>query len=104
MGQNPSSNHFRRYKLRDAAKDGRLVVYRCINCRRTSYFLASDLVSVFGGDFDAHTPPFECSKCGRMEISVGFRIPTAGDVGHLVIRRPGPVRQIQTWYNAKFGD
>jgi len=49
VGQNPSSNHFRRYKLRDAANDGRLLVCQCQRCRRTVYYLASDLVETSAG-------------------------------------------------------
>jgi len=54
MGQNPNSNHFLRFKMRDAAKDDRLIICKCTSCRRTVVFLAKDLVEIKGGSWDPH--------------------------------------------------
>ena len=105
MVQNPSSNHFRRYTLRDAAKDGRLVICKCPSCRRTLHYLASDIAELLGGDWDAAQPPFPCSRCGSdRNMFVAMRLPLPGDYGHLQVRRPGPIRKTQTWRNVLLGD
>lgn len=80
MRQNPSSNQFRRYKLRDAANDVRLLVYGCINCRRASYFLASDLVPIFGAQFYA---PQACSRfpaARRLSLPRKWRLENTADL------------------------
>ena len=105
MGQNRNTNQFLRYKLRDAAKDGRVVICRCTGCRRTIHYLASDLCEVLSGDLDALYAPFPCSKCKTRDyIFVSLRLPAAGDYGHLLIRRPGPVKVTQTWRTVRLGD
>lgn len=76
MGQNPSSNHFRKYRLGDAAKDGRVLMCKCTGCRRNVYYLAEDLVELLGGDWDPALAPFECSRCGTDRyIFVAMRLP-----------------------------
>jgi hypothetical protein len=100
----PASSRFQRYKLRDAAKDGRIITYKCLVCRCTTNFLAADLITIYSADQDAHDPVFKCSRCDSWDIFVSFRIPAAGDYGSLLIRRPGPVRKTQTWRTVKLGD
>jgi hypothetical protein len=93
------------YRLRDAAEANQLVVVRCVRCRRSARYLATDLVTLMDPLRPAHDPPFDCSQCGTTaNMKVGLHSPAAGDYGHLVVRRPGPVRHIQTWYSARLGD
>jgi hypothetical protein len=83
-----------------------LIIIRCAHCRRLVRFLASDLIEVLGDPFaPADRAPFECSQCRRRDwLSVTLHSPAPGDVGHLVVRRPGPVRKIRTWRSVKLGD
>lgn len=105
MGQNPSSNKFLRFKMRDAARDERLIVCKCTQCRRVVRFLASDLVEIKGPAWDPHIPPFPCGKCKTADyVFVQIVIPLPGDYGSLEVRRPGPVRTTQTWRSVKLGD
>ena len=95
----------KRHRLRDAAAEGQLVIVRCNLCRRTATYLATDLVALLDPARDALRPPFRCSKCGNEQfIRVSVRVPYAGDWGHLQVRRPGPVRVIQTWRTVRLGD
>ena len=76
---------------------------KCGGCNRTVYFLASDLEKIIGGDHYAHVPPFECSRCRTEEfVMMAIHHPSAEDIGHIVVRRPGP--PVLRWYNAKLGD
>lgn len=105
MGQNPSSNRFLCFKMRDAAKDGRLIICKCALCRRVVRFLAADLEETKDPGWDPHVPPFPCSKCKTTDyIFVEIKIPVPGDYGSLMVRRPGPVRKTQTWRNVLLGD
>lgn len=93
------------YTLRAAAEHGQLLVLRCNLCHRAVTFLASDLIRVLDPDRDALQPPFRCSSCGEIHfLRVTLRLPEAGDWGHLVIRRPGPIIHTQTWRNVRLGD
>ena len=95
----------RRYSLRQAADDGQLVIVRCGLCRRTTHFLATDLVTMFDPNRSAYEPAFGCSNCKRDDyISVKLRMPATGDYGDLLVRRPGPVKRIQTWVTVRLGD
>jgi hypothetical protein len=95
----------KRYRLQDAANDKRLLVVRGNNCMRTVYYLASDLLPILSPNRDAHQPPFPCSRCGTdASVQVKLRLPAPGDYGHLQVRRPGPVRHIQTWQTVMLGD
>jgi hypothetical protein len=95
----------KRYRLRDAANDGQLLVVRCRRCRRSARYLASDLVTILDPMRDAALPPFPCSKCEREDtIKVTFHSPSVGDYGHLVVRRPAGVRTIQMWKSVRLGD
>lgn len=94
------------YTLKAAANDGLLLVVRCMRCRGPAVrFLAIDLVKFRDPYRYADEPPFACSKCGTAEfVRVKFHQPSLGDYGHLDVRRPGPVRHIQTWRTVKLGD
>jgi predicted RNA-binding Zn-ribbon protein involved in translation (DUF1610 family) len=93
------------FGLQRAAELGNLLVLRCRRCRRTSYFLPADLVEVYG-DMEVDDFRLPCSKCGTSEMVrvEELRTPKPGDYGSLDIRRPGPVKHIQTWRTVKLGD
>lgn len=93
------------YTLRHAAEAHQLVECRCTLCRRLVRYLAADLVTILHPDRDALEPPFTCSGCGKTEyIHVKLTSAASGDYGHLLVRRPGPVRLIRTWRWVKLGD
>ena len=95
----------KRLRLSDAAGLGMLVIQRCNLCRRTTYFLASDLVEVFGPDREAKTVHFACSRCQSADwIDVRLRSPDPGDYGHLQVRRPGQIVTTQLWRTVRLGD
>lgn len=93
------------YRLRDAAEANQLIVVRCLGCRQSVRYLASDLTTLLDPLRPAHEPPFPCSRCGTdRDMKVRLHSPAIGDYGHLVVRRPGPVKHIQTWRSVKLGD
>ena len=93
------------YPLKAAAQSGQLLVVTCSRCHRTVHFLATDLIEFISGEKDTALAPFPCSRCGKKDcIRVTVRTPYSGDYGQLVVRRPGPVRKIQTWRDLKLGD
>lgn len=95
-----------RFTLQAAADQGYLIIYRRMLCRSpATRFLASDLVP-FGDPYGwADQIIFACSKCKKREyVKVKVQYPQGGDYGHLEVRRPGPVRRIQTWRTVKLGD
>ncbi len=95
MSMTPSRRVVESLTLDDLAVDGRLVVVRCNLCRRTTYFLASDLVRYYGGSTLFASLFSRCSKCGKSEyMSVSHRFPDLDDDGALTIRRP---RQVWQW-------
>jgi hypothetical protein len=97
----PGKNHL----LRHAAEQNQLVIVKCNLCRRSITYLASDLVTLLPPDELALEVPFTCHKCGTREfMRVTLTSPFPGDWGNLVIRRPGPLRIIQTWRTVKLGD
>ena len=74
-------------------------------CRRAVTFLATDLIAFCDPAQPALTVPFPCSRCQTtefMRVTLGSAVD--GDWGNLTIRRPGPVRRIQTWRSVKLGD
>ena len=90
--------------LREAADHGLLVKLRCSLCRRPTYYLAADLIDVYGDQplFDFR---LACSRDGTdAYVNATYRWPEAGDYGHLEIRRPGAVITTQTWRTVKLGD
>jgi hypothetical protein len=97
----PGQNHL----LRHAAEQNQLVIVKCNLCRRGVTYLATDLVQLLDPNRLALEIPFPCSRCGTTEfMRVTLTSPFAGDWGNLEVRRPGPVRRIQTWRTAKLGD
>lgn len=95
MAMTPSRHVVESLTIADIAVDGKLFVVRCNYCRRTTYFLASDLAAFYGGTTLISTLFPRCSKCGRHDyMSVTHRFPDFDDDGALTIRRP---RQIWQW-------
>jgi hypothetical protein len=91
--------------LADAAKQGQLVVLRCNHCRRTTYFLASDLVVFVGPDHPAHVPPMACSRCRKTDyVNVDLLSPRPGDYGRLDVRRLVDVVTVHKWKTVKLGE
>lgn len=62
-------------------------------------------MTVVAPDRPADAPLFPCSKCGKIDyVHVNLHGPSDADYGHLVIRRPGKVKRIQTWHSVLLGD
>lgn len=94
MSMTPSRRVVESLTIDDLAKDGRLLVVRCNLCRRTTYFLATDLVVYYGGQKLLTSLFQRCSTCGKSEhMHVGHRLPNLDDDGALTIRRPKHVWQ-----------
>jgi hypothetical protein len=93
------------FRLRDAAADNYLLAMRCTLCRRTVYYLASDLATIIDPSTPVYEVLFPCSRDGTAEfVSIRPRALMPGDYGNLDVRRPGPVRHVQTWRTVKLGD
>jgi hypothetical protein len=89
----------------DAAMDGQLLVQKCNLCRRTTHFLASDLIDIIDPKHPVHIPFFQCSRCATSEyINTSVHHPSPGDYGRLDVRRHGPRVQVQKWRTVKLGD
>lgn len=95
MSMTPSRNQIESLTIADIAVDGKLFVVRCNFCRRTSYFLASDLADYYGPATLIMGLFPRCSRCGKHEfMHVSHRFPDFDDDGALTIRRP---RQVWQW-------
>ncbi len=93
------------YTLGDAAAAHQLIICRCNLCRKLVRYLASDLATLLPPGRDALAPPFTCSGCGKTEyIHVKLTSAQPGDVGHLLVRRPGPERVVRTWKWVRLGE
>ncbi|TYC65629.1 hypothetical protein FMN63_24920 [Stappia sp. BW2] len=93
------------YLLREAAKDGVVLQVTCQCCWKRANYLATDLARLLGGDRPVVWPPFDCSGCGNDRyVKVKVHHPEPGDYGSMRIRRPGPVKMIQTWQVVSLGD
>lgn len=91
--------------LAAAAADHLLLGYYCVDCRRLTWFLASDLVQIFNPRLGWYYPLFSCGKCGSIDsISVRQRLPESGDYGNLPVRRPAGIRYTQLWANVTLGE
>lgn len=100
MSMTPSRRVVESLTIDDIAIDGRLFVVRCNLCRRTTYFLASDLAAYYGGKTLISSLFNTCSMCGKSEyMHVGHRLSDLDDDGTLTIRRP---RQIWQWRDETF--
>lgn len=105
MSMTPSRRTIKNITLGDLAADDRLMVVRCNLCRRTSYFLASDLMRVYGAKAKMHGVFEQCSKCGRFHyLHVGTRLPNADDIGKLKVRRPKLVHVQWSWREVPYED
>lgn len=87
------------YSLGEAARAGMLIVVRCNLCRRTVHYLAADLVEVGAPPKrPARSWAGACRQCGKSDyLRVDLRAPHPGDVGQLIVRRPGPARVVREW-------
>ena len=86
------------YTMGEAAGDRMLVVVKCNRCRRCIHYLASDLAEVLGTNWPALDPPLRCGKCKTAELmKITLRQIHAGDIGLLVVRRPGKPRVVRDW-------
>lgn len=95
MSMTPSRARLEATRLKHIAEEGRVIVYRCNRCRNVTHFLASDVVDLWGPEMKVYEPPASCGKCGAAGyMTVRFYVPTAADIGHLVLRRPAGVRQL----------
>jgi NAD-dependent SIR2 family protein deacetylase len=95
MSMTPSRRKVESLTIADIAIDGKIFVVRCNLCRRTTYFLATDLAMYFGPTYLVSDLFPRCSKCGKREyMYVGHRFPDLDDDGALTIRRP---RQVWQW-------
>lgn len=93
------------YLLREAAKDGVVLQVTCQCCWKRANYLATDLARLLGGDRPVVWPPFDCSGCRNDRyVKVKVHHPEPGDYGSMRIRRPGPVKMIQTWQVVNLGD
>lgn len=91
--------------LQHAANDLQIIAVRCGLCRRLINYLATDLVQVLNPARPVDAPPFACSRCGTGDyMSVQVKQPSAGDYGHLTIRRLLGIRSIPEWGNRPLGD
>jgi hypothetical protein len=90
--------------LSDLAKINYLIRVRCSIHMSTTYFLAADLIDVYG-DQPVYEMIMPCARCGSAEfVTIKDHSPSGGDYGHLKVRRPGPVRTTQTWQTVVLGD
>ncbi len=88
----------RPYSLAEAARERMLVVVKCTSCRRCVHFLASDLAEVLNPQRPALDPPCRCARCRTAEyIKIDLRQVHPGDVGKLLVRRPGKPRVVRDW-------
>jgi hypothetical protein len=99
MGKNPPSSMFYRTRLGAAAAAGMFIVCRCDLCRRSRFYLASDLAEIWHPDsFVAELFGGRCPRCSSPDFwRVRERYASNSDVGMLTVRRPAGVRRIQLW-------
>ncbi|MBK1793529.1 hypothetical protein JHL21_03360 [Devosia sp. WQ 349] len=94
----PSRRQLEAYRLKHAAEEGRVIIYRCGRCKRETALLAVDMIEIWNPEMKVYEPPARCGFCkasGRM--TVRFYIPTRGDIGTLRLRRPNGVRRLWKW-------
>jgi hypothetical protein len=104
MSMTPSRNTVLAYKLHHAAEQGKLIIYRCAFCKRSTAFVATDVVTIWNPDASILIAPDSCGACKKAGyMSVTVRPPGHDDVGHLIVRRPAGVRHVQLWRNEWYG-
>lgn len=100
----PRSRYALQLMMADAANANMLVKLRCSLCRRTTYFLAADILALYGNQpfFEFRLP---CSRDKTDEfVTVDYRNPESGDYGNLKVRRPWQRVTIQKWKTVRLGD
>lgn len=99
MTNSPPSSEFYRPRIGKAAAAGHLIVCKCILCRRSVVYLASDLAEIYHREmFLEDLFGGRCPRCGSgTGWSVRERMPSSSDVGMLQVRRPAGHRRIQLW-------
>lgn len=72
------------------------------SCRRCVHFLASDLAEVLIPRRPAMDPPCRCQRCRTAEhTKIDLRQVHPGDVGKLLVRRPGKPRVVRDWQDVQ---
>ena len=98
MSMTPSRRRVEAYRLKHAAEEGRVIIYRCNACKQETPFLASDVVEIWGPEMQVYQPPASCGQCGVSgRMAVRFYMPTSLDRGVLRLRRPAGQRIVQLW-------
>lgn len=104
MSMTPSRRKLEAFKLKHAAEDGCLLIYRCALCRRQRAFLATDVVGIWNPDMSVYFDGRYCSHCGKGDyVSVTIRQPSSVDIGKLMLRRPAGTRLTQLWKDEWYG-
>lgn len=81
-----------------ASEIGHLIIVKCSLCHREAYFMAGDLVQIFGHSRSVFGLPFSCTKCRDREfLTIRVRVPDAREFGRLLLRRPVGEQRIQLW-------
>lgn len=79
------------------------MLYHCRGCNKKAVFDPADLIVLYG-DQDAMQPAFACSRCGHARhISIGLFDPAVSTYGQMYIRKPGKLKQVQTWQTVRIG-
>lgn len=77
------------YRLRDADRNGQIIVAHCHYCRLTYNFRPADLIEVVGDRTTYNIADvFTCRKCGKKDyMSAKVRSPAGSEIGKLPMRR-----------------
>lgn len=104
MPKTPSTGFAHQPFLYAIANAGMLVRCYCGACRRARYYLATDLIEIFGGRAVVGELWRRCPKCGStFRWSETERYPNSDDVGHTIIRRPTGYRSVLQWEDEFYG-
>lgn len=99
---NPSRRQLARLSIADMAVDDRIYVVRCNLCRKTDYYLATDLEALYGGEAPAFCLFVRCRRCRKAEwLHVTTVLPLVLDTSKLTVRRPAGHRR---WQDAPHPD
>lgn len=78
----------RELKLIEAVQMNLLFKVRCSTCRKTTYFVAADLVTVRNLVMPISTLPFVCRECRSAEwVNFDTYMPRPEDIGRLRVQR-----------------
>lgn len=104
MSMTPSRRTVEAYKLKHAAVDNMLIIYRCAYCHKSTAFRARDVVSIWDPEMSVLVETRSCGSCKKSGyVSVTVRLPTSDDVGHLRVRTPDGTRTVQLWRDEWYG-